>query len=133
MGLIMHLLGALVAVWVFRDSRKLGHGFGVSLMWAAGVIAFILIFLPMYLLVGRRRPLPPREQQAELQNITIEADAEFVGELITCPMCANNVRDDYKHCPHCGFTLKLECEKCGRQLQRDWKVCPDCNTAVPEK
>lgn len=134
MGLMMHLLGALAAVWVFQDSRKHGHGFVTSLLWAAGVTAFILIFLPLYFLWGRRRSLAPHEPTPEaLQDITLEAEAEFVGERIHCPMCANSVREDYQYCPHCGFTLRLQCVKCGRDLQRGWKNCPDCGTSVPEK
>ncbi len=133
MGLLLHIAGIVAAVWVFNDARKVGHSFAMSLLWALGVVAFIVIFLPMYLLVGRRRPLEAQpEKELQLENVTVEGEAELVATT-PCPMCGKAVRDDYKLCPYCGFTLHLKCKTCGRPLERDWVVCPNCQTPTPKK
>lgn len=135
MGSIIHLIGAIAAVWVYRDAKSKGHSILNALLWAAGNIAFVLIFFPMYLLVGRRQQMPSNrtEEERRLDEITIDAEAEFVGNTVDCPMCARKVKEDYKLCPYCGFSLKPQCENCGADLERHWKVCPSCQTEVKGK
>jgi type IV pilus assembly protein PilB len=50
-----------------------------------------------------------------------------------CPACANEVGDDFAHCPWCGCTLGLPtCLSCERPLESGWRVCPGCGTpALP--
>jgi hypothetical protein len=128
----MYIIGLIAAVWVFGDARKHNYNFLMSLLWAGGTAAFIPIFLPLYILIGRRRIIMPKEEPRQIKDSIIEGEAEFIGEEIICPMCAKSVRKDYKHCPHCGFSLHLKCE-CGCDLERTWKVCPECGKPTERK
>ena len=121
------LIAAFAAYWVFNDSRRLGHETGTSLMWTLGTFAFMFLFLPLYLVFGRK------PKSAKRPADVIDIAAVPVEETMSCPMCGGRVKEDFKTCPYCGYTLKPKCEKCGRELRRDWKTCPYCETpAVPK-
>ena len=46
-----------------------------------------------------------------------------------CPVCAQNVNDDFSLCPWCGVDLRPNsCAECFRHLDMGWKVCPSCGT-----
>jgi type II secretory ATPase GspE/PulE/Tfp pilus assembly ATPase PilB-like protein/ActR/RegA family two-component response regulator/RNA polymerase subunit RPABC4/transcription elongation factor Spt4 len=46
-----------------------------------------------------------------------------------CPVCAQNVNDDFSLCPWCGVDLRPHsCAECLRHLEMGWKVCPSCGT-----
>ena len=46
-----------------------------------------------------------------------------------CPVCAQNVGDDFCLCPWCGVDLRPNsCAQCTRHLELGWKVCPTCGT-----
>ena len=46
-----------------------------------------------------------------------------------CPVCAQDVADDFALCPWCGVDLRPNsCAKCDRHLELGWKVCPTCGT-----
>src|SRR5688500_15787818 len=46
-----------------------------------------------------------------------------------CPVCAQNVNDDFALCPWCGVDLRPNsCAQCSRHLELGWKVCPTCGT-----
>ena len=46
-----------------------------------------------------------------------------------CPVCAQNVADDFSMCPWCGIDLRPNsCRQCSRHLEMGWKVCPTCGT-----
>lgn len=131
---IIHIIGALVAIWVYNDAKKFGHSMGTALFWAVGNIAMVAIFFPAYLIFGRKQVMKSnRNQSNKLEEVTIEVDAEFVETKIDCPMCGRKVEEDYKLCPYCGFSLKPTCAECGIELQRDWKSCPNCQTPTSEK
>ncbi|HVM20144.1 MAG TPA: ATPase, T2SS/T4P/T4SS family [Egibacteraceae bacterium] len=50
-------------------------------------------------------------------------------EAGSCPVCAQNVSDDFSLCPWCGVDLRpASCNDCGRHLEKGWKVCPTCGT-----
>ena len=124
---ISMLIAAFAAYWVFNDSRRLGHETGTSLMWALGTFAFMILFLPLYLVFGRKPKAVKRHAEV------IDIDAVPVEETMHCPMCGGRVKEEFKNCPYCGYTLKPKCEKCGQELRRDWKTCPYCETpAVPK-
>lgn len=123
-----YLIAAIAAYWVFNDARGHGHNMSTALLWAVGTVAAIVIFLPLYLLFGRKRPINPHRDD----NI-IDVEAIPVEETIKCPMCASKVKEDFKACPHCGFTLKPSCTSCGKELNREWRVCPYCETPTDAK
>lgn len=126
------ILGALAAIWVFTDARKRGRETGTALLWTVGVFFMLIIFLPLYLIFGRKikpRPVPP----AQLPDNVIDVDSSAVITTVNCPMCASQVNEDYKICPHCGYTLRPVCKNCGAQLDRTWVSCPHCQTPAAEK
>ncbi len=46
-----------------------------------------------------------------------------------CPVCAQDVADDFALCPWCGVDLRPNsCSRCDRHLELGWKVCPTCGT-----
>lgn len=123
------LVGAVAAYWVYNDARGRGHDLGSALLWAVGTAAALIIFLPLYLLIGRRSAMKPRRNQD-----IIDVEATLVDEeTIKCPMCAGRVKEEFKICPYCGFTLKPVCPSCGKELNREWRVCPYCQTPTETK
>lgn len=123
-----YLIAAIAAYWVFNDAKGRGHNMSTALLWAVGTVAAMIIFLPLYLLFGRKRPVNPRRDE----NI-IDIEAVPVEETIKCPMCARRVKEDFKTCPYCGFTLKPTCPSCGKELNREWRICPYCETPTDAK
>lgn len=123
------LIGAVASYWVYNDARGRGHDLGSALLWAVGTLAALIIFLPLYLLIGRRSPMKPR-RNADI----IDVEATRVDEeTIKCPMCASKIKEEFKICPYCGFTLKPACAACGKELNREWRVCPYCQTPTESK
>ena len=46
-----------------------------------------------------------------------------------CPVCTQDVADDFALCPWCGVDLRPNsCTRCERHLEKGWKVCPTCGT-----
>lgn len=129
MSYVHILLSALAAYWVFNDSRGRNHELATTLLWTVGAAAAPYIFVPMYLLVGRKMNKPVRRQDPDI----IDVEATPVEETVPCPMCASRVKDEFKVCPYCGFTLKPKCESCGKELNREWRTCPYCNTPTAPK
>ncbi|SCM83720.1 Oxygen-sensitive ribonucleoside-triphosphate reductase [uncultured Sporomusa sp.] len=122
------LIGAIAAYWVYNDARGRGHDLTTALLWSVGTLAALYIFLPLYLLLGRKQPVPPKRIEE-----VIDVEAVPVEETIKCPMCARRVKDDFKMCPYCGFSLKPACTSCGQELNREWRVCPYCQTPADSK
>ncbi|CVK21199.1 MULTISPECIES: zinc ribbon domain-containing protein [Sporomusa] len=122
------LIGAIAAYWVYNDARGRGHDLTTALLWSVGTLAALYIFLPLYLLLGRKQPVPPKRIEE-----VIDVEAVPVEETIKCPMCARRVKDDFKMCPYCGFSLKPACTSCGQELNREWRVCPYCQTPADTK
>lgn len=122
------LIAALAAYWVYNDARGRGHDLGVALLWSIGTMAAIVVFLPLYLLFGRKRAMKSRRN-----DDIIDVEAMPVGATVKCPMCAGNVQEDFKACPYCGFALKPACSSCGKELSREWRLCPYCQTPADVK
>jgi RNA polymerase subunit RPABC4/transcription elongation factor Spt4 len=102
---------------------------GTTLLWTIGTLAMPYVFLPLYLLLGRKPQMPVKRNNADI----IDVEATPVEETIQCPMCASRIKEDFKICPYCGFTLKPKCESCGKELSREWRTCPYCNTPSAPK
>ncbi|WP_425060380.1 hypothetical protein SCACP_10740 [Sporomusa carbonis] len=122
------LIAAIAAYWVYNDARGRGHDRGTALMWSIGTLAALIIFLPLYLLLGRKPPMKPRRN-----DDFIDVEAVPVDEVMKCPMCGGKIKEDYKACPYCSFTLKPKCTACGKELNREWRTCPYCQTPTDAK
>lgn len=122
------LIGVIAAYWVYNDARGRGHELGTRLLWSVGTIFAIYIFLPLYLLFGRKPAMKPYRNQE-----IIDIEALPIEETVKCPMCAGRVKEEFKHCPYCGFSLKPACSSCGKELNREWRVCPYCQTSADAK
>ncbi|MBP2636266.1 MAG: hypothetical protein H6Q72_2173 [Firmicutes bacterium] len=122
------LIGALAAYWVYNDARGRGHELSSALLWAGGTMFALIIFLPLYLLLGRKPSLKPHRSQE-----IIDIEATPVEETIKCPMCSMRVKEEFKLCPYCGFTLKPACSSCGKEMNREWRACPYCQTPAEDK
>ncbi|MDR3588543.1 MAG: zinc ribbon domain-containing protein [Negativicutes bacterium] len=128
---MLHLIGvaiaAFAAYWVYSDAKGRGHGTPTALLWALGTLLLLIIFLPLYLIVGRRQmPARPAEPTIDIEGVPVE-------ELMSCPMCGRKVKEDFKVCPYCGHTLKPKCAKCGQELNREWRTCPSCDAPAEPK
>lgn len=130
MSPLILLLGAVAGLWVYRDAQNYGYSKNAALLWAIGCFAFVFVFFPIYLLLGRK---PQMKSNRRVEEKTIEAEATIHQVTIDCPMCARKVEEDFKVCPYCGYSLKFACENCGKELERDWKTCPYCQSQAPEK
>ncbi len=131
MPTISLLIGLAAAYWVFNDAKGRGHESGTAILWAVGTFAMMVIFLPLYLIFGRKAP-PMRKTNSCDENV-IDVEATVVEDAVNCQMCGGKVKEDFNICPYCGYTLKPKCENCGQELRRDWKVCPNCQTPAAKK
>ena len=129
MSLILLALSALAGYWVFSDSKGRGHTMSMTLLWTGGTLFIPYVFLPLYLLFGRKAPVVTKRQDPEIVDI----EATPVEDLIHCPMCASKVKEEFKACPYCAFTLKPACQSCGKELNREWKTCPYCEAPAAPK
>lgn len=129
MSLIYLALAALAGYWVYSDSKGRGHALNHTLLWTAGTLVIPYVFLPLYLLLGRKAETNGKRRDQDI----IDIEATPVEELIKCPMCASGVKEEFIVCPYCGFTLKPKCEACGKELQREWKTCPYCEAPTSPK
>lgn len=129
MAAISFLIAFIAAYWVYNDARGRGHDLGSALLWSIGTLAMLIIVLPLYLLLGRK----PRMKSPQSGPDIIDVEATVVGETVRCTMCGGKVKEDFKICPYCGYTLKPTCRSCGRELERGWKNCPYCQAPTEEK
>lgn len=121
------IIVAIAAFWVYNDARERGHDLGTALMWALGTLVMLIVFLPLYLILGRKAKMAkPSKPAIDIEGVPAE-------EILTCPMCAGKVRQDFKACPYCGHTLRPQCPQCGRELNRHWRVCPYCEAPAEPK
>lgn len=49
---------------------------------------------------------------------------------LSCPRCKFIVPNGSKHCPNCGFQLRISCPKCGAPLPENSNFCPQCGTSL---
>lgn len=127
------IISFVAAYWVYYDARGRGHELGTAMLWSLGTLAALIIFLPLYLLLGRKQPPMDRNGRSRREEIIIDVEAAPVEETMHCPMCGGKVKEDYKACPFCSFTLKPQCGSCGRELNREWRTCPYCQAPATHK
>lgn len=79
-------IALIVATWVYSDAKE--RGSSSPTLWAIGVFAMLIIFLPLYLIM---RPL--RNKAMKL-----------------CPHCGKYYNDDLFFCPNCGKEINAKSE-----------------------
>lgn len=131
-GTLGLVVAFIAAYWVYNDARGRGHELGTALLWSLGTLAALVIFLPLYLLFGRK-PAMTGAGRSRREEIIIDVESAPVEETMNCPMCGGKVKEDYKACPFCSFTLKPKCQSCDRELNREWKTCPYCQAPTVHK
>ncbi len=112
MGIIGLFFGAIAAFWVYRDAKRNGQDRNAALAWSLGVVAaataklpLLLLALAAYFLIGRKKQLPKKRDDANI----IDVDAEVVEEIReTCPSCGRKVEKTYTVCPFCGCKLSIK-------------------------
>lgn len=129
MSFVFLAVSALAGYWVYSDSKGRGHDLNTTLLWTVGSLVIPYVFLPLYLLLGRKSQANGKRRDQDI----IDVEATLVEDLVKCPMCASKVKEDFKVCPYCGFTLKPKCQTCGKELNREWKTCPYCEAPAAPK
>lgn len=120
---ISFIIGLLCAYWVIQDSRSRKSDFGSILVWSLGTILAWYLFVPMYLIFGRKK----KKKSSQPEDDVIDVEATAVEETLTCPHCGKQAKVGYKHCPYCGKMLRPVCEHCGREVDQYWRTCPYCH------
>jgi len=61
------------------------------------------------------------------------------GSKLECPGCTRPLRQGWKRCPYCGFSIvpqaapvskELVCPSCGEPLEPNWVRCPHCKVVL---
>ncbi len=48
-----------------------------------------------------------------------------------CPVCNQQIKEDFIVCPNCKTKLRPTCPACNTLVNSEWKVCPKCATDLP--
>ncbi|CAN5268981.1 N/A [soil metagenome] len=63
-----------------------------------------------------------------LEEVARVTSTETLGSG-SCPVCAQDVEDEFARCPWCGTDLRPDsCPSCKRPLGEGWRVCASCGT-----
>ncbi len=63
-----------------------------------------------------------------LEEIARVTSTETLGSG-SCPVCAQDVEDEFTRCPWCGTDLRPDsCASCQRPLGEGWRVCASCGS-----
>ncbi len=89
------IINLLVALWVFYDAQKKGFTLWQSFLWAMGVFFLLIIFLPLYLIVRRRKG------GWQTKEVPLSSSAMKV-----CFYCGRPYGGEPERCPNCGQNLK---------------------------
>ena len=87
MTLIAFTFLLVVSAWVYSDARSRNSSHPA--LWALGVFALLIVFLPLYLIMR-----PPKS------NIVVTRSAPNL-----CPHCGKYYEPPVKFCPNCGNKL----------------------------
>ncbi len=132
--LVFFSLIIILTLYVYFDSKTRG---GKSLYWSIGTLLFLgIIPIIFYLMV--RSPFTLEEiKEEKIKKEVIELQKRYYElmiekEISRCPVCGEEVRNDYLFCPHCFTQLKKRCGKCGSVIEKDAKICPYCGNIFEE-
>lgn len=92
---LMIIINLLVALWVFYDAQKKGFTLWKSLLWAMGVFFLLIIFLPLYLIVRRKKGRWRAEESSIYSSATkicFYCGKPYTGEPERCPNCGQNLK-----------------------------------------
>jgi len=89
------IINLLVAIWVFYDAQKRGFTLWKSMLWAMGVFFLLIIFLPLYLIVRRKKE---RWRGTE--------ESLYTSATKICFYCGKPYPGEPERCPNCGQNLK---------------------------
>ncbi|MBP8612522.1 MAG: zinc-ribbon domain-containing protein [Candidatus Atribacteria bacterium] len=118
----------VIALYVFNDSKLRG---GNSYLWLiftillGGIIPWIF-----YLVVRSPYTLEELKDEKERKE-ALELQKKYYAlmiekEVYKCPVCGEEIRNDYLFCPRCFTQIKKKCPKCNATLEKDAKICPYC-------
>jgi hypothetical protein len=133
--LLRLIIGFAAGYWIYSDARKRGIEKNTASLWSGGAVVlsviatqFIVVLIAGYLVCrGKLKTVSRREE-----NI-IDIEATVVEETLSCAMCGGKIKEGFKVCPYCGFTLQFRCANCGQELSCDCKLCPNCHNPVALK
>jgi len=78
----------IIGGWVYSDAKE--RGSSCSVLWAIGVMAMMIIFLPLYFIC---RP-------SKKVTVIVENKSSSL-----CPHCGKYYEGNPKFCPNCGTAL----------------------------
>jgi len=117
-----------ISLFIYNDSKMRG---GKATLWA--VISFLLLgIIPLifYLMVRSPYTLDEiREENERKEVIALQKkyyQLMIDREIAKCPVCGEEVKNDYLFCPHCFTQIKKKCPNCGTVIDKDAKICPYC-------
>lgn len=142
LGLIGIAFVVILVVLNVLNGGQMGYGYGMYYGRGVGLdfnglLASILItlikilwfVLIVSLVIGSIIAL--KKYQFDFSKIDLFKNA--AKDDFTCPGCGNRVSSDYKFCPVCRASLRVNCAKCGKEMQGGWSCCPSCGTAVTKE
>lgn len=85
MTLVAFAILFVISAWVYSDAKSRGSAHPV--LWAIGVLAMLIVFLPLYLIM-RPSKLPA------------------TAKPLLCPHCGKYYEPPVVYCPNCGNKVK---------------------------
>lgn len=117
---ILAIIWLSFVYWTYRDARLRNTS---AIFWAAVVLVLNFLGLIIYLII---RPPEFIEDIVERDLEIKRMEALLASNILRCPTCGKDVKDDFVICPNCRKKLKKSCVQCEKPLNLDWKVCPFC-------
>ncbi len=125
----------VMAFYVYNDAKVRGSkslNWFIATILLGGVIPFIF-----YLMIRSPYTLDEiREEETKKEVLDLQKryyELMIDGVLAKCPVCGEEVKNDYMYCPHCFTQLKKRCSNCGALVDKDAKICPYCGHIFEEK
>ena len=108
-----------IALWVYTDAKS--RNSSIPLLWAVGVVACLIIFLPLYFIL-RPKKVPIHPQPSTDLNINAMKKNSTENEITADTHTEVNITDHPILCPQCGQYYKT-----------DESSCPYCKAPNPNK
>lgn len=112
--IIFPLIGIFISViasfWVYKDakSRASSH----PILWAIGVLAIWLIFLPLYMFFRPHNYMHIQKYHHTKSTILQDHYDENVladNEYNYCPNCGRKRKNNQRYCGYCGYDFSRMC------------------------
>lgn len=105
MGMIGMLVGILVAFFIYHHAKGRGHSTVIAFLWAIASGIMPIILVPLYFLLGQRGTQQSREGDSDIIDIEATVIEE---EIMNCPKCKSEVKEDFIVCPYCQTPIGQE-------------------------